>query len=227
MTDPATRAVLFDMDGVLVQTDRLKAEAHSATVSQLGGNVPPSFYQFHMGNSHAVVRASFLAEAGLECDPREYTQCYHDIYRHLLQTSLVLVPGAVTLLAQLTNRGFSLAVVSSSRSWMMEQVLAQTGMAGFFQARVCAEDVTRPKPAPDAYLAALERLAVGKSSAVAFEDSEPGIEAALAAGLPVLGIRHAYNSSHDFSKTAAQFASLEDRVGILNAIELLVAPVHV
>jgi HAD superfamily hydrolase (TIGR01509 family) len=195
-------------------------------VHKLGGNVPPSFYQFHMGNSHAVVRAAFMAEAGLNCDPNEYTRIYHETYRHLLETSLVVTPGAHALLQQLTDRGFALAVVSSSRAWMMNQVLDQTKLAGFFHGCVSAEDVTRPKPAPDAYLLALERLGIGSAAAVAVEDSAPGVEAALSAGVTVLAVRHAFNHTHDFSKAAAVFESLDDTAEILSVIDSLIVPAH-
>ena len=86
------------MDGVLVLTDQLKAEAHAATVSQLGGRVPSSFYRLHMGKSHAAVREAFLREAAVQANLEEYTQIYHAKYRELLQTSLQVAPGAVALL---------------------------------------------------------------------------------------------------------------------------------
>lgn len=224
-TGSAKKAVLFDMDGVLVLTDQLKAEAHSATVRKLGGDVPPGFYQLHMGNSHSRVRGAFIAEAGIECDLAEYTRLYHEIYSNLLDTCLQLAPGAAVLLERLVDCGFVLAVVSSSKAWMMERVLVRTRLSDYFQARVCAEDVHRPKPAPDAYLLAMERLATGRGSAVAVEDSGPGVEAALAAGIPVLAVRTAWNRGHNFSRAATEIDSLEDAPGILEVINRLVVPV--
>lgn len=220
---PGKRAVLFDMDGVLVRSDELKAAAHSETVKRLGGDVPPSFYQFHMGNSHAVVRAAFLAEAGLECDLSRYTELYHEIYRQLLETNLVVAPGARTLLQTLADRGFALAIVTSSRAWMMNQVLTQTGLGGFFQARISGDDIRRPKPAPEAYVLALRRLGVPSAAAVAVEDSAPGVEAGLAAGVAVIAVRHGFNQTHDFSRATAQFTGLEDVAEIVAVIESVTA----
>jgi HAD superfamily hydrolase (TIGR01509 family) len=219
--------VLFDMDGVLVRTDQLKADAHSATVRQFGGDVAPSFYELYMGNSHAVVRAAFMARAGLSCAPARYTELYQGIYRSLLDAGPPVTPGVPALLEKLAERGIALALVSSSRSWMVDQVLRQTSLERFFQAVVTADDIANPKPAPDAYRFAMERLGVGATGSVAVEDSGPGIEAAAAAGVSVIGFRHSFNRTHDFSKTIAEFDSLEDTAAVLGTIESALVPLHV
>lgn len=219
------RAVLFDMDGVLVLTDQLKAEAHANVVRQLGGNVPPSFYERHMGKSHALVRQAFLAEAGIHADLERYSRLYDEKYRALLQTKLKAAPGSHRLLALLMERGFILGVVSSSRSWMMDHVLRETRLKRFFSVVVASEDVQHPKPAPDAYVLALQRLGMGPSGVAAFEDSESGVEAAVGAGLVVFAVRHPFNRGHDFRRAARELSSLDDTQAIVSAVELLAAPV--
>jgi HAD superfamily hydrolase (TIGR01509 family) len=221
-----TYAVLFDMDGVLVRTDQLKAEAHSTTIGELGGRVPASFYECHMGNPHNVVRAAFLAEAGLTCAPERYTEIYQQIYKRLLNQNSLTVPGVRELLTELVELDFALAVVSSSRSWMLDRVLGKEKLAGFFNVRVSAEDIYHAKPSPDAYLLALERLTVDGLKGVAMEDSKPGIDAACAAGLPVIAIRHGYNRSHDFTKAVAEFGSLRDTAAVIKAIYAALAIVR-
>ena len=219
------RAVLFDMDGVLVLTDQLKAEAHAETVKLLGGDVPASFYGRHMGKSHQAVRQAFLTQAGITADPDEYTRIYHETYQRLLSTRLEVAPGAVSLLQRLADRGFSLGVVSSSRSWMMDAILTQTHLDRFFNVRVCSEDAERPKPAPDPYLTALKLLGAKERAAVAVEDSQSGVEAAATAGIPVLAMRHALNKEHDFTRAVAEFNSLCD-TSIVDVIESLLVPAH-
>ncbi|MBI3698538.1 MAG: HAD-IA family hydrolase, partial [Acidobacteria bacterium] len=93
-----------------------------------------------------------------------------------------------------------------------------------FRVRVSADDVRRPKPAPDAYLIALDRLRIGPTAAVAFEDSASGLEAAGAAGLPVLALRHSFNLEQDLSRAVAQFDSLCDSSTIVETIESLLIP---
>jgi HAD superfamily hydrolase (TIGR01509 family) len=214
------------MDGVLVRTDQLKAEAHSITASRLGGSVPAAFYERLMGNPHDVVRAAFMAQGKLSCDPDRYTQIYQLTYKRLLDEAPLTVPGVRELLAELVDRSFELAVVSSSRSWMLDQVLDKEKLSGFFRVRVSADDVRQAKPSPDAYLLALQRLGIAGSMGVAIEDSKPGIDAAYAAGLPVIAIRHGYNQSHDFSQAVTEFCSLRDTAAVIQAIYAALAPVH-
>jgi HAD superfamily hydrolase (TIGR01509 family) len=221
------RAVLFDLDGVLVRTEALKAEAHAAAVRRLGGKVSPLLYRRYMGKSHEAVRSAFLAEAGIKADLRDYTRIYQEEYRELLRQRLTVAPGAAELLRDLVDRGFSLGLVTSSRSWMTDYVLDKTGLDAFFNVRVSAEDVKNPKPAPDSYRLAMRLIGARLGEAVAIEDSESGVEAATRAGLAVVAIRHSWNQNHDFAKAIAVFDSLQNSARILAAIESAVAAAQV
>jgi HAD superfamily hydrolase (TIGR01509 family) len=212
------RAVLFDMDGVLVQTEALKARAHTAAVEHLGGGVPEGFYPTVMGRSHESVRGAFLAAAGLDgADPARYTRFYRAYYRRLVQSEVYVTPGVVELIESLS--AFRLAVVSSSRAETVAQVLEQTGLARYFPVRVSADDTARHKPAPDPYLCALERLSLPATRGVAIEDSQSGVESAAAAGLPVLALCHAFNCGQDFSPAAAVLDDLSDTCSVVRLIQ--------
>jgi len=91
------------------------------------------------------------------------------------------VPGIPALLELLVRREFSLAVVSSSRLAIVTQVLRGASLDGYFECLVSADDNIRPKPAPDAYLLALQRLGVRSIAAIAIEDSAVGVTASRAA----------------------------------------------
>jgi HAD superfamily hydrolase (TIGR01509 family) len=180
-----------------------------------------------MGKSHEAVRAAFVAEAGIEPDLREYSRLYQEAYRDLLRDRLAVVPGAIELCQQLCERHFLLGLVTSSRSWMTDYVLSKTTLDRFFEVRVSAEDVQKPKPAPDGYRLALQRLGVRATEAVALEDSEAGIEAAVRAGIAVLAVRHAWNPDHDFTRAAGELCSLQSTALIIAAIESVLAPAPV
>ncbi len=220
-----TKGVLFDLDGVLVLTEPLKAEAHGETVRRLGGSLSlfssQLLYQEVMGQAHEVVMSAFLSAGGLRVDPEMYTRLYLEVYREALRTQLETTPGIEALLGELVSRGYRLAVASSTHVAVMKQILHQVDLAQFFSVSISADDVANRKPAPDAYLLALDRLGVSATSAVIIEDSETGVQAAVSAGMPVLAVRHSFNHRHNFSRAHAVLDSLLDARAIIQTIEAL------
>lgn len=218
------RAVLFDLDGVLVQSEPLKARAHAETVNRLGGRVSTALYVKLMGQPHEAVRAAFLAAGGIDADPECYTRTYRRIYRKLLQTELETTPGIVAVVRHLAGKGYSLAVVSSSPAATVTQILDQTGLSSFFPVRVAADDVEKSKPAPDPYVRALDLLFVPPTSAVAIEDSEAGVASASASGMRVLALRHSYNACQDLSRAYAVLSESVDTQTVVQMIDSLLDP---
>ena len=204
-----TRAVLFDMDGVVVTTEALKATAHAETVRRLGGTVARAFYGGVMGGVHEIVRAAYMREGGIEPDPARYTELYGEIYGELVERNLEAVPGILALLEALVERGFSTALVTSSRKDMVEQIFRLLPLAPYFDVVLTAEDTPRHKPEPDPYLVGLERLGAAAEGAVVFEDSDIGASAAVAAGIPVIAYRHEFNDGHAFNGVVARIDSFE------------------
>ncbi len=120
----------------------------------------------------------------------------------------------------LRDRGYRLAVVSSSLQWMMDEVLSQTRLGALFDASVSADDVAEEKPSPEPYLKALSGLGLQPTQAVVLEDSETGVASANAAGVVVVAIRHAYNGKHDMSGVIAELdglSDLSDAVGLIDS----------
>ena len=216
-------AVIFDLDGVLVITEALKAQAHEETVQFFGGRVERGFYGLVMGGSHESVRAAFIKEAALAIEPRDYSERYGQIYEHLLGSDLAVSPGVNELLKDLKQRGYALAVVTSSQQWMVDRIFAGTNISQFFDVVVSADDVARHKPAPDPYLAALERLGTPADSALVFEDSGVGVAAAAAAGIPVIGLRHEFNAEHDFRPVDRMIQSFQDTGQVVRLIDEMLA----
>ena len=128
---------------------------------------------------------------------------------------LQVTAGARELVVALGDRDYRLAVATSSQPWMVDRILRQTGLGGHFQAVVTAADVERHKPAPDAYLQALDRLGVTAAEATVIEDSESGVSAAVAAEIPTLARRHETNRRHDLTKAEVVLDSLRQTDQIL------------
>lgn len=222
-TTGVATAVLFDMDGVLVETEALKAEAHASTIREIGGRYHPEFYLTVMGRPQGDVVRAFIRDAGLNVDEDQYQERFRRTYVDLIRTRVRVVPGAVALLERLRGDGHRLALVSSSLRWMVDEVLARTGLRGRFDAVVTADDVCHEKPAPDPYLRALAELQLQPNRAVVLEDTDTGVESGRRAGLPVIGLRHEYNVHHELSGAVAVLASLRDAGQVVVAIERAMA----
>ena len=185
----ALQAALFDLDGLLVDSEPLWFEVECAVMARLGGQWGPADQAALIGGSldrtvtYIVARAAQPARASR-----------HDVARWLLDemTGLMLArglpvkPGARELLAEVAGAGVPHALVTSSARQIMQAALAVTGMA--FPVTVCGEDVRRTKPDPEPYLLAAARLGVPPGGCVVLEDSPSGAAAARAAGCPVIAV---------------------------------------
>jgi HAD superfamily hydrolase (TIGR01509 family) len=212
------QAVFFDLDGVIIPTEAIKGQVHAQTVASFGGSASPSLYIDYIGQSHEDVRRAFITASGMEIDPQAYTRTFRQIYHARLEADLVFSPGAGELLEALARQGYRLALVSSSSASSISLILEKLGITGTFDTVITADDVSRKKPAPDAYLAALKQLSITSAQAVVFEDSQVGIDAAASAGIIVVAVRHSYNHKQDFSRTFTVLDSLADTPSILELI---------
>lgn len=195
--------MLFDLDGVLVSTEKLKAQAHAETVERLGGRLDAAYYSQVMGKSHYLAAKAFSEAGGIRFEHERYAELFRSAYGRLLDEGVDLMPGALALVKRLRADGYRLAVVSSSLRWMMDIVLARTGLAESFDSEISGDDVSAEKPAPDPYLRALGELGLPPDRAVVVEDTESGVASARAAGMRVIAVRHEYNARHDFAGAVA------------------------
>jgi len=219
MATRRNQAILFDLDGVVIPTENIKGQVHAQTVASFGGSVSPSLYVDYIGRSHEEVRRAFISASGMHIDPDAYTRTFRQIYHALLEADLGFSPGAGELLDSLTRRGYRLALVSSSSASSVTLILQKLGISALFDIIITADDVSKKKPAPDAYLAALERLSISPAQAIVFEDSQVGVAAAIAAGVTVIAVRHSSNHRQDFSPACTILDSLADTPSILSLIE--------
>lgn len=215
------RAVLFDLDGVLVETEGLKARAHVVTAEAFGGHLSEQVYLTHLGEPLRTVAQSVTEAAGLSVSAETYARAFTQTYAALLtSTDVVPAPGAFDLLALLDSHGWRRALVTSSARTLAHQVLESAGLPPF-DAVVSAEDVTTEKPAPEPYLRALALTQITPASAVVLEDSSTGIRAAVAAGLRAVAIRHRFNADQDLAGASACLSSLADVPQVYGLLEAL------
>jgi len=182
------RAVVFDMDGVLVDTEQAWDEVRERLTREWGGRYTPEAQRAMMGMSSAEWSRYLHDTVGLPQSPdeinREVVHRMLDRYRR----ELPVIPGAVDAVRRLDAAGLALAVASSSNRPLIDAVLGTLGLGEAFAATVSSEEVARGKPSPDVYLEAARRLGVAPGSCAAVEDSESGIRSAHAAGMRVLAL---------------------------------------
>jgi HAD superfamily hydrolase (TIGR01509 family) len=182
-----TDAVVFDMDGVLVDSEQLWDEVRQVYTREVGGTFTPEATHAMMGMS-SPEWSRYMAEfLGVPGTPQQINA---DIVERMLARygeDPPLIPGAVDAVRRIATR-WPLAIASSSNPELIEVVLRVAGIDGLFRTAVSSQEVAHGKPAPDVYLEAARRLGVEPARCAAVEDSHAGIRSAKAAGMHVVAV---------------------------------------
>jgi len=181
------RAVIFDMDGLLIDSERVILECWRVTAAEQSLAVDDSLWLSMVGLHDAACAELLDGLLGDERAKRLTLECKRR-YDLLLEEGLPLKSGVRELLQDLFDLGVPLAVATSTRGDRARVKLARSGIDSYFSHVVTSSDVAHPKPAPDLYLLAAERLGIPPRECVALEDSEYGVRAASAAGLRVIQV---------------------------------------
>jgi HAD superfamily hydrolase (TIGR01509 family) len=209
-------AVIFDMDGTLLDTERLHHQAMGAAAVALGHAIPPALFERLVGVHRDVNRVT-LQDALGDGFPIETFYVDADArFEALAAAGIPLRPGVVELLDHLRAQGVPCAVATSTASPFAERFLTEAGLIDHFDTVVTRSDVAHPKPAPDPYLLAAERLGVRPAHCVAVEDSPNGIRAAAAAGMATIMVPDLLPATDE--TRALTVATLESLTEILDAL---------
>lgn len=195
---PETRAIVFDFDGVIVDSEPGHARAIAVAVAGLGMTFRHEHdFGRYIGRGDRECLHEIAAENGRELSPRDMdllVQAKAEAFMAAARSGLVRpYPGAVELIRAAAERG-PVAVCSGSVRGVVEPVLGILGLRQVLGAVVTCDDVTRNKPDPASYLLAAERLGIDPRQATAIEDSPTGIKAARAAGYRVVGVCHSFSA---------------------------------
>lgn len=209
------KALLFDLDGTLVDSEPLKAEAISLVFREMGHSVSVNVYKDVMGQSWEKVIEHFAKAAGTTIDEEKFNPIFRTHYQKLITEKVQIKSDLISFLDFALKLNLKMAVVSSASQWMVDGILKKLELQKYFSLVITQQDVTKHKPDPEAYLVALKKLDVQASEAWVFEDSEAGVQAALGAGCECLAIRHDFNERHQFTGAQAvlrSFAAAESLV---------------
>ena len=211
--------VIFDMDGVIVDSEPLSMRTIAEMAAERGIRLEPALLHELTGVSLDRVMEVVGARLGDGVDPAALRRDYDARYLPRLRASAAPTPGLERLIAGLAAAGVPMALASASTLAEIGAVTGALGLGGVLRGVASGEEVSRSKPAPDVYLLAVERLAAGPAGVVAIEDSATGVAAAAAAGLVCVAVRTAVTHAHDFGPAALIVSSLEELdVGVLERL---------
>lgn len=210
------KAIIFDMDGVIADTDKTRFILIQKLLKTRGINIPHSKYKETIGRGtldvlHNAAKA-FLSEG-------EIKKVYREREREYLEHPeryVIAQPNAVSTIKKLQKQ-FSLAVASGSNHAAIENVVHYLKITKYFSVMVGKDEVEHSKPSPDVYLECLLKLGVDPKDAIVIEDSPIGIEAAKAAGIYTIAVTH----THEISELQKADAIIDDLKDITTTIQNL------
>ena len=179
--------MIFDCDGVLVDSELASAMAWQAALARFGIHFDEDTFATFVGTTDRSLAVTYAAEVGAGVD--EVLQAAEDEMRLVAARGLDPFPDAVALAERLI---VPVGVASNSDRWRLEAVLSAAGVRHLFDVTVAGDEIAEPKPAPDIYLRAAELLFMDPSDCLVIEDSPTGVAAARAAGMSVVAVRRGH-----------------------------------
>jgi HAD superfamily hydrolase (TIGR01509 family) len=203
------RAVLFDLDGTLVDTERENVESVALAARRWQVEFGPDMRRFIVGHSWNEIYARLRREHAMPVEMDELIAAAIEEKRALFATrGYEALPGASSLVRRLRGRA-RLAIVSGSSRVEVRETIAGIGLSDCFEYLLGAEDYGQGKPHPEPYLTAMRLLEVAPRACLVIEDSEPGIRSGKAAGARVIAVRRANFLGYDQSAADAIIDTLE------------------
>jgi len=195
MSAGASKAVIFDMDGVLTDSEPLINEASVLMFQEQGVTVKPEDFHPFVGTGEQHYLGGVAKQYGVSLDLYEAKKRTYEIYLKLAPRKLRSFPGAVELVQQCRAKGWKVAVASSADMIKIEANLEQIGLpVATWDAVIGAEHVEHKKPAPDIFLASARTLGMDCNQCVVIEDAYHGVEAAKAAGMRCIAVTHTFEA---------------------------------
>jgi HAD superfamily hydrolase (TIGR01509 family) len=203
------RGVIFDLDGVLMDSERLAFQAWRHWASQYGGELKESDFPGMIGLTAEETAVYVMERTGVSFDIAESSAWAWQWVLNRIKEGFQPLPGAADLLCELSTRGYHLAIASNAIAGYVDDALKGIGLIDYFPVRVSVDDVEQGKPAPDVYLAAAARLGLTPHSCLAIEDSRVGLKSASTAGMRVIIVPGQHDHSDGFHSAWRVYPSLE------------------
>lgn len=203
-------AVVFDLDGVLVDSEPIHFRAANRVLARYGTAIGEAEYREFIGLGEFATWDAWSQRYGMTIPVKELLAAHTEARLQEIAAGVTAIDDAVQLARRLHAAGLRLAIASSSTRTVIDALLAAVGLADLFPVRVSGEDpdVRQSKPAPDVYLAAAARLGVPPAGCLAIEDSGPGVMAAKRAGMLCIAVPNRWTAEQDFRDADVVLESL-------------------
>ena len=213
------KAIIFDVDGVIAETESIHLKAFQKTFDGFKINLTPEYHRSLIGSTVKDNIIKINKDFNIDVDVEEYAKVRNEEYISLLEKNTISPnQGLKEILLWGEKNKIKLGICSSSKKTMVEKVLKgvfktmeiSESIYNFFDAFATAEDVRRKKPFPDIYLYVINKLNLHTSECLAIEDSEAGINSAKSAGCKVIGLTTPFNTIKDLINADKMVNSLEE-----------------
>ena len=188
MSSDNDKGVVFDLDGVLIDTSAYHLQSWRVVGEEEGYTMTDEFFYETFGMQNSEIIPELLGGSVSASDMARISQRKEESYRELIAGKLQFLEGVEALLQDLQANGYKLAIGTSTPRINLDFMLASTPAERYFDDYVVAEDVQQSKPAPDTFLRGAEKLGLPPQRCVVVEDAVPGVAAGKAAGMPVIAV---------------------------------------
>jgi len=190
--------ILFDNDGVLVETEMWYYEANKIILKSLGLDLELPYYLNIMAKGGTAWELAY-ANGFKEEQIVPYRKKRDLLYQNFLQTKNIEIPGLKKILKNLSKK-YKMAVITTSRRVDFDLIHQNRGIVDFMDFTLCVEEYEKAKPHPAPYLAGLKKFSAKKEECIVVEDSQRGLSSAYAAAIDCIIVKNEFTKSHDFSK---------------------------
>lgn len=213
-------AVLFDMDGVIIDSEPLHIRVVMDILKNRGVDISFDHLKRFIGVSNTEMWTALIAEFRLDATAAGLSRAQHEMnIRALDEHDDLMIPGTGELLRDIRKHRLKTAIASSSNPEYIRAVIDKLYIAGFFDTVVSGEQVPRGKPMPDIFVKTAELLDVQPGDCVVIEDSDHGVRAAVAAGMKVIGFRNPHSGSQLLAQAHYTVDSISDiSMGLLRSV---------
>ncbi|MDK2090719.1 HAD family hydrolase [Aliarcobacter butzleri] len=206
--------ILFDNDGVLVETENWYYEANKKALKKLGLDLDFDFYQNIMikgGSAFELAEINQIENDVIE----KHRKIRDEYYQEFLQTKDLAIPNVKKVLNNLSKK-YKMAIVTTSRRVDFELIHKNRGISDFMEFILCVEDYAKAKPNPEPYLKGLEKFGAKNEKTIVVEDSQRGLISAVNAKIDCAIVKNKFTITQDFSKAKYFLETIEELEAILN-----------
>ncbi|MCP4970503.1 MAG: HAD family phosphatase [Arcobacter sp.] len=205
--------ILFDNDGVLVETEKWYFEANVKALAELNIKLEEDVYLEIMargGTAWEIAKKNGISKNIID-KKRKQRDIY---YREFLKTKNIEINGVKDILYELSN-DYKMAIITTSRRVDFDLIHKNRGIVDFMEFTLCVEEYERSKPYPDPYLAGIKKFNAKKEETIIVEDSQRGLTSAYNAGIECIVVNNEFTKTHDFSKASYFINNLQELKTIL------------